>query len=63
MKASFCQKRAAGLFVKRRRIFRARWLNWRALEKGAVSLAGRSYAKTKLDWSVLVPIYKEILMG
>jgi glycosyltransferase involved in cell wall biosynthesis len=28
-----------------------------------LAMAGRSYAQTKLDWSVLVPIYKEILKG
>jgi glycosyltransferase involved in cell wall biosynthesis len=28
-----------------------------------LAMAGRSYAQKKLDWSVLIPIYKEILTG
>jgi glycosyltransferase involved in cell wall biosynthesis len=36
----------------------------RSAEKRAeLGNAGRVYAQTKLDWSILVPIYKEILMG
>jgi glycosyltransferase involved in cell wall biosynthesis len=36
----------------------------RSAEKRAeLGNAGRDYAQTKLDWSVLMPIYKEILMG
>jgi glycosyltransferase involved in cell wall biosynthesis len=32
-------------------------------KRSSLGKAGRSYAQTNLDWSVLVPIYKEILMS
>jgi glycosyltransferase involved in cell wall biosynthesis len=32
-------------------------------KRAALGSAGRTYAQTNLDWSVLVPIYKEILKG
>ncbi len=32
-------------------------------KRASLGNAGRSYAETKLDWSVLVPIYKKVLMS
>jgi glycosyltransferase involved in cell wall biosynthesis len=32
-------------------------------KRASLGKAGRSYAETNLDWSVLVPIYKKVLMS
>lgn len=38
-------------------------LSQSAEKRAELGNAGRNYAKTNLEWSVLVPIYKDILMG